>query len=59
MPLFFRRRLEAWFIRRASSVLMNRNVARCQVVSRRDNNEMWAMAERLEAIADRIKKGYP
>ena len=35
------------------------NVQRSAVVSRRDNNDMWAMAEKLEAIAKRISKKYP
>ena len=53
-----RRRLEAGMIRLAAKILMGRNVNRCGVVSRRDNNDMWSMAERLEAIADRINSSY-
>lgn len=45
-------------IRLAAKILMGRNVNRCGVVSRRDNNDMWSMAERLEAIADRINSSY-
>lgn len=37
---------------------MGRNVARCRVVSRRDNNDMWYMAEQLGSIANRIATGY-
>lgn len=54
-----RRKFEAWLIRRAIAILMNRNVARSLVVSRADNNHMWYIAEKLDAIAKRISKNYP
>ncbi|MNH15158.1 hypothetical protein D3C76_1309530 [compost metagenome] len=54
-----RRKLEAALIRLAAAILMGRNCVRSGVVSRRDNNDMWYMAEKLEAIADRIASGYP
>ncbi|KPB51463.1 Uncharacterized protein ALO57_00046 [Pseudomonas coronafaciens pv. oryzae] len=53
------RKLEAKLIRIAARILMGRNVARSPVVSRRDNNDMYYMAEQLEAIADRISRQYP
>ncbi|MGF6593141.1 hypothetical protein [Pseudomonas sp. 2835] len=56
---FLRRKLEAALIRLAITILMGRNVTRSPVVSRRDNNDMWHMAEKLEDIADRIARGYP
>lgn len=56
---FIRRKLEVAMIRLAIAILMGRNVQRCRVVSRRDNNDMWYMAEKLEAIATRISKKYP
>ncbi|WP_426783099.1 hypothetical protein [Pseudomonas atacamensis] len=59
MKRFVRRKLEAWLILLAAKILMDRNVQRSPVVSRRDNNDMWAMAEKLEAIATRISKKYP
>lgn len=55
---FIRRKLEAWLVRRAAAILMNRNCTRSAVVSRRDNNDMWGMAERLESIATRISSNY-
>lgn len=55
---FLRRKVEAWFIRRAAAILIKRNVARSAVVSRRDNNAMWGMAERLDSIATRISSNY-
>lgn len=55
---FIRRKLEAWLIRRAAGILIGRNVQRSAVVSRRDNNDMWGMAERLESIATRINSNY-
>lgn len=54
-----RRKVETWMIRLAAKILMDRNVQRSGVVSRRDNNDMCSMAEKLEAIAERIRKGYP
>ncbi|ROM94438.1 hypothetical protein [Pseudomonas brassicacearum] len=54
-----RRKLEAALIRLAIAILMGRNVARSMVVSRRDNNDMWYMAESLQDIAKRISKNYP
>ncbi|WP_207864960.1 hypothetical protein [Pseudomonas sp. 58(2021)] len=59
MRLFIRRKAEAWLILLAAKILIDRNVHRAPVVSRRDNNDMWAMAERLEAIAKRISTKYP
>ena len=49
---------EAWLIRVAISILKGRNVKRCRVVSRRDNNSMWGMSETLEGIEKRIRTGY-
>lgn len=56
---FLRRKLEAALIRLAIAILIGRNVTRSSVVSRRDNNDMWHMAERLDGIAERIARGYP
>lgn len=53
-----RRHFEALLIQLVAWILIGRNVKRCKVVSRRDNNDMWYMAEKLESIADRIKNGY-
>ncbi|WP_183153045.1 hypothetical protein [Pseudomonas amygdali] len=56
---WLRRKLEAGMIRIAARILIGRNVQRSSVVSRRDNNDMWYMAEKLESIADRISRQYP
>jgi hypothetical protein len=58
MKKWLRKHYEAFLIRMAARILMERNVVRCMVVSRRDNNDMWYMAEKLDAISDRIKDGY-
>jgi hypothetical protein len=55
---FIRRKLEAWLILLAAKILEGRNVHRSPVVSRRDNNKMYGMAEELEDIAKRISKSY-
>ncbi|WP_420233314.1 hypothetical protein ACN079_02060 [Pseudomonas sp. ABY48] len=44
---------EAWLILLVAWILSGRNVHRAVVVSRRDNNDMYAMAEQLEAIRSR------
>ncbi|NMZ78445.1 hypothetical protein [Pseudomonas mandelii] len=59
MKKLLRRKVEAWLILLAAKILIDRNVQRAAVVSRRDNNDMWSMAEKLEAIAERINKNYP
>ena len=59
MKRFTRRKAEAWLILLAAKILIGRNVQRAAVVSHRDNNDMWGMAEQLEAIAKRISKNYP
>lgn len=43
---------------RAARILQDRNVTRAMIVSRRDNNDMWYMAEKLQAIAKRMRDGY-
>ena len=59
MKRLLRRKIEAWLILLAAKILIGRNVQRSAVVSRRDNNAMWGMAEQLEVIAKRISKNYP
>ncbi|KMN12270.1 hypothetical protein TU86_18610 [Pseudomonas weihenstephanensis] len=59
MRRLLRRKFEAWLILLAAKILIGRNAQRSPVVSRRDNNAMWGMAEQLEAIAKRISKKYP
>lgn len=59
MKRLIRRKFEAWLILIAARILIGRNVQRSAVVSRRDNNDMWSMAEQLETIAERINQKYP
>ncbi|MDI2594983.1 hypothetical protein POF45_26685 [Pseudomonas sp. 681] len=58
MKRFIRRKFEAWLILVAAKILVVRNVHRSPVVSRRDNNKMYGMAEELEDIAERISNQY-
>ena len=53
-----KRHYEAFLIKIARKILIDRNVQRSAVVSRRDNNDMSFMAEKLESIEDRIKASY-
>ncbi|WP_252091053.1 hypothetical protein [Pseudomonas sp. MWU13-3659] len=55
---WLRRQLESALILLAAWILGGRNVTRCGVVSRRDNNEMFEMDGDLRAIARRIRKQY-
>ena len=58
MKDLIRRYFEAWLILLASKILIGRNVQRSAVVSRRDNNDMWYMAEKLEQISKRMQNKY-
>ena len=58
MKAWIKRHYEAWHINRAAKILGGRNVTRCRVVSRRDNNDMSYMAEKLEGISKRMRDGY-
>lgn len=53
-----RRQWEALLVMLAAWILIGRNVHRSGVTSRRDNNDMWYMAEKLHDISKRIKSGY-
>lgn len=53
-----RKRFEVFLIRIARWILIGRNLHRSAVVSRRDNNAMWYMAERLECIEFRMMNEY-
>lgn len=58
MKDWIRRHFEARLILIAAKILIGRNVQRSAVVSRRDNNDMWYMAEKLEQIAKRMRNKY-
>lgn len=58
MKKYLRKRFEVFLISIARKILIDRNVQRSAVVSRRDNNDMWSMAERLEAIEERMLSNY-
>jgi hypothetical protein len=55
-------KIRKWFeialIKLARNILINRNVARSAVVSRRDNNDMWYMSEKLDGICKRMQNEY-
>lgn len=58
MREWVKKRFEIWRISVARKILIGRNVQRSAYVSRKDNNDMWAMAERLEAIEKRMMDNY-
>lgn len=58
MKDWIRRHFEARLILLAAKILIGRNVQRSAVVSRRDNNDMWYMAEKREQIAKRMRNKY-
>lgn len=51
-------RFEVMLIVIARKILIDRNVQRSAHVSRRDNNDMWSMAEQLEQIEKRMLSKY-
>lgn len=53
-----RRHFEIFLIRVSAYILMERNLHRSKHVSRRDNNDMWYMAEKLQSIASRMNNKY-
>ena len=53
-----RKHFEVLLIKIAKHILMGRNLNRCKVVSRKDNNQMWYMAEKLGAICERMIGEY-
>lgn len=55
---WLRTRFEVELIRLARVILMWRNVHRSAVVSRKDNNDMWYMGEKLDAIESRMLSKY-
>lgn len=57
MKLFFRRKFEAALLRLAAFII-DRNVERCMVISRRHNNELFEIPFRLNEIAQHISEGY-
>lgn len=58
MKYWLKVRFEVALIRLARAILKERNVHRSLVVSRKDNNDMWYMSERLEAIEKRMLSKY-
>ena len=58
MAKWLRKRFEVGLIKIARKILIDRNVKRSAVVSRKDNNDMWYMAEKLEAIELRMLNNY-
>ncbi|MNE85738.1 hypothetical protein D3C80_1827710 [compost metagenome] len=58
MKDWVRRHFEAWLVLIAAKILIGRNVERSAVVSRRDNNDMRYMGEKLELIAKRMRDKY-
>ncbi len=58
MKNWIRKHFEVLLIRIARWILLERNVPRSPVVSRKDNNEMWSMAEKLDGICERIIDNY-
>lgn len=49
---------EIGVLREVVAVLRGRNVARSPHISRRDNNELWAMSEQIDMIIARMEGEY-
>jgi hypothetical protein len=50
--------LDLFLLKVAVWVLFERNVGRCKYISRIDNNSLWYMGEKIEAIIVRIHNDY-
>lgn len=53
-----KKRFEILLIKIAAKILIDRNIQRSGFVSRKDNNEMWGMSEKLDAIIKRMESDY-
>jgi hypothetical protein len=58
MKSYLHIRFEVLLLKIAKWILMGRNVGRSQHVSRRDNNDMWYMAESIGSIEVRMLNKY-
>ncbi len=58
MKKYIRKWFEVLLIKIARKILIDRNVQRSTVVSRKDNNEMRKMAEHIESIEKRMLNNY-
>lgn len=52
------KRIEVWLLWLAYYIVLKRNCQRARHISRRDNNDLWAFGERIEAIIKRINSDY-
>jgi len=50
--------IELFLLKFAVWVLFERNVSRSKFISRLDNNSLWYMGEKIEAIIVRIRNDY-
>jgi hypothetical protein len=53
-----RKRYELLLLLLAVWILKERNVPRCQIISRKDNNALLGMSEQIETIIGRIEAAY-
>ncbi len=56
--MWFKKQFESFLIRVAAWILLERNVSRSPVTSRKDNNAMFEMAYELREIDKRIRSKY-
>ena len=49
---------EIFLIRFASWILKSRNIDRAMFISRKDNNQIWYISDRLDSIAKRMECSY-
>lgn len=58
MKRYLHIRFEVLLLKIAKRILMERSVGRSAHISRRDNNDMWHMAERIGNIEARMLSEY-
>jgi hypothetical protein len=50
--------IDLLLLRLAKWILLERNVHRSRIISRKDNNRLWSMSEEIDGIITRIKNKY-
>ncbi len=58
MKNWIRKKWEIMWLWLAYYVLIERNVSRSAVISRRDNNDLWYLGEKVQGVIDRINDEY-
>ena len=53
-----KKKFEIFLIRFASRILRSRNIERASFITRKDNNQIWYISDRLDSISKRMECSY-